>query len=299
MLYKKVKCPKRKGCGNILICHGMISHPTGCINCHGSGSVFVKTEEDEWKPIPGYESTHEINIKGQVRSLKRFKAKERILKPFINHCGYEMQHICVNGKNKNITTHRLLAITFMDALDFPELQINHKDGNKLNNDLSNLELVTASENVKHAYRTGLTPLQIGHFVSEETKKKLSEKRKGYILTDEHKRKIGESVKLARSSDEMRQKISNALTGRVLSEEAKRRIGEAHKGKQYCLGRKHTEESKQKMSESLKGRVVSAETRKKLSEALRGYKHTEEAKRNMSIAQKRRFACPDWTAKGKE
>ena len=72
-------------------------------------------------------------------------------------------------KDKSVTTfvHRLKAIGFCEnttGMDVEELQVNHKDGNKLNNNLDNLEWVTQADNIRHAYRTGLqnheTPIEV-------------------------------------------------------------------------------------------------------------------------------------------
>ena len=58
-------------------------------------------------------------------------------------------------KAKNVLLHRLVLSSFNPVKDMGKLDVNHKDGNKLNNSLSNLEWCTRSENVKHAYATGL------------------------------------------------------------------------------------------------------------------------------------------------
>ena len=59
-----------------------------------------------------------------------------------------------HGVGHSKTVHRLVADTFYDG-DHSELQVNHIDGNKTNNFIANLEFVTGSANVKHAYDTGL------------------------------------------------------------------------------------------------------------------------------------------------
>lgn len=58
------------------------------------------------------------------------------------------------GVRESVAVHRLLAEAWLNAFS-EELQVNHKDGNKLNNELTNLEMVTPSGNIKHAYNSGL------------------------------------------------------------------------------------------------------------------------------------------------
>jgi hypothetical protein len=72
------------------------------------------------------------------------------MKGAIDHCGY--RHIIVNRKNKNV--HRIIAETVIFNPDNLPC-VNHKDGNKLNNSVDNLEWCTHSENTLHSYQTGL------------------------------------------------------------------------------------------------------------------------------------------------
>lgn len=78
-------------------------------------------------------------------------------KPMIGHidrCGYREVLLSENGKTKNYLVHRLIAETFIAN---PENKpfVNHKDGNKQNNSIENLEWCTRSENAKHSYKNGL------------------------------------------------------------------------------------------------------------------------------------------------
>ena len=76
--------------------------------------------------------------------------KGRWLKPFIDAGGYYV----IKLKRKHRSIHSLVACAFVSNVD-NKPQINHKDGNKLNNNADNLEWVTGSENSQHAYDTGL------------------------------------------------------------------------------------------------------------------------------------------------
>ena len=103
----------------------------------------------EVKIIPGYED-YECDIFGNVYSLKR--GKRRKLKPQINRYGYLVVGLYNNCKYKICKIHRLVMLVFHGA---SELDVNHIDGNKKNNNFLNLEYCTRSENLLHAFRTGL------------------------------------------------------------------------------------------------------------------------------------------------
>lgn len=114
-----------------------------------------------WKPVVGFEGLYEVSNTGVVKSLFRtVKSKgskkvvpERILKPRLDEWGYEGVSLCKNGKQYGKLVHRLVAEAFISP--FGGDQVNHIDGNKLNNRVENLEWCTGSENMKHAYKNGL------------------------------------------------------------------------------------------------------------------------------------------------
>ena len=71
------------------------------------------------------------------------------LKPSINHKGYQIVNLMINNKRIGIAVHTLVARAFCDGYK-EGLTVNHKDGNKLNNDAGNLEWITNRDNTKHA-----------------------------------------------------------------------------------------------------------------------------------------------------
>ena len=71
------------------------------------------------------------------------------LKPSINHKGYEIIQLMIDGKRIGIAVHTLVARAFCDGYS-PEKQVNHKDGVKTHNDYTNLEWVTRKENMQHS-----------------------------------------------------------------------------------------------------------------------------------------------------
>lgn len=117
-----------------------------------------------WVKIKGYEEFYEISSNGEIRSKDRTLTdkigrtrswKGKILNPDIAPNGYYRVTFSINKKRKQFYVHRLIAKYFIPNPDnLP--QVNHIDGNKLNNSLDNLEWVTAQDNVIHAYKNGLT-----------------------------------------------------------------------------------------------------------------------------------------------
>ena len=105
--------------------------------------------EEIWRDIDGYEGLSQISNKGRVKSLKW--GKERILKPLINSSGYLKVGLCKNGRVDQLQLHRLVAESFI-ANPENKPQVNHKDENKLNNCVNNLEWSTAKENSNYGSR---------------------------------------------------------------------------------------------------------------------------------------------------
>lgn len=106
--------------------------------------------QEIWKDIPGYEGLYQASNLGRIRSLHfRGGKNQKILTPY-NVLGYLRIRIFKDKKQKSIGVHRLIALTFiLNPENKPE--VNHIDGNKTNNIVENLEWVTASENVTHAF----------------------------------------------------------------------------------------------------------------------------------------------------
>ena len=112
-----------------------------------------------WKELKGYREIYEISNYGKVRHKERDGARgyivsSRELIPQINSSGYYRVSLNLTGKPKSYFVHRLVAELFLPTSD-ETLVVNHKDGNKLNNRVDNLEWVTHSENQKHAFALGL------------------------------------------------------------------------------------------------------------------------------------------------
>ena len=136
-----------------------------------------------WKDITGYEGIYQISNHGRVRRIWKKsrtnpEGKLKILKMSITGYGYYSLYLFKNGKRKQYTIHKLVAVEFIEnPLNKP--QVNHIDGNKINNHVDNLEWCTCSENIKHAYKTGLKKAKTGadHYNSKLTQKQIDQIRK--------------------------------------------------------------------------------------------------------------------------
>jgi hypothetical protein len=89
-----------------------------------------------------------------VSNYGRVKGARKILKPQIDHKGYERLRFTVQRERMSARVHRLVAQTFIPN-PFNKPQVNHIDGNKCNNNVSNLEWVTNKENAHHAIKAGM------------------------------------------------------------------------------------------------------------------------------------------------
>lgn len=115
-----------------------------------------------WKDIENYENLYQVSNLGRVRSLDRYvNAKNgmqikngRVKKYSIGNTGYKKTILSHESARKTFNIHRLVASAFCTRKDCHG-QVNHINGNKLDNRSINLEWCTASENSKHAFAVGL------------------------------------------------------------------------------------------------------------------------------------------------
>lgn len=117
----------------------------------------ITPELEVWKPVVGFESWYEISNLGRVKRLRTFSNinAPKMLKICLNNHGYEQVMLNKEGHKKLCLVHRLISVAFLGQPPTAKHQINHKNGVKYDNRLENLEWCTASENIRHAYRTGL------------------------------------------------------------------------------------------------------------------------------------------------
>ena len=109
-------------------------------------------EKEIWKDVPNYEEDYMVSSRGRVKSMKL--NKERILKPGLSN-SYLQLRLCREGKIKTFTVHKLVAMAFLGHVPCGfKLVVDHIDGNRTNNNLSNLQIITNRENTSNNKKGG-------------------------------------------------------------------------------------------------------------------------------------------------
>lgn len=135
-----------------------------------------------WKDIKGYEELYQVSNYGRIKSLNYNRTKkEKIMSLNNDSWGYLIVGL-YKSKRKNFRVHRLVAETFISNPE-NKPQVNHIDGNKQNNIVSNLEWVTQNENMKHSWDHKL------HIVTEKVKR--TSKNNGKINGKKRAKKINQ------------------------------------------------------------------------------------------------------------
>lgn len=203
---------------------------------------------EEWRPVHGTDGDYMVSDQGRVMSLKR--KSPRIMPQTIQPSGrggkltYYAVTLHMNNKAWCRKVHRMVAEAFIPNPDNLPC-INHKDGNKLNNHVSNLEWCTYQENMQHAVRTGLLN---PHQWTEEERKEIADRNKQYAIDHgyqpkpkrtmaeyqaERKRKAEE-----RNAERARQPKPPHKRGWKWSDEARQAVSERRKGLKRGKYNKH-------------------------------------------------------------
>lgn len=112
-----------------------------------------------WKDIEGYEGLYQVSNLGRVKTLKKewlahhtaiLTHEEKIIKPYPSHNGYLRVALSKDNKYHKFPVHRLVANAFIGKQPTPQHTINHKDFDRQNNRVDNLEWLTQKENALYS-----------------------------------------------------------------------------------------------------------------------------------------------------
>lgn len=156
----------------------------------------------KWVDLEGFENLYKVSESGQVFSVRA----DRFLKDSLDSYGYPIVSLSNKGITKSRLVHRLVAKAFIPNLE-NKPQVNHIDGNKENNHVSNLEWCTNSENQKHAHALGLAPSQRG---TNNKANKLSEEE--VIAIKEYKAKGIRPTEISKVMDLPLPRVKNVYYG---------------------------------------------------------------------------------------
>lgn len=134
--------------------------------------------EERWLPVVGWEGLYEVSDRGRVKSLARdlgdklgrpHPVIERVLRPTLAVIGYPVVSLHASGRSRwTITVHRLVATAFIENPNNHPF-VNHKNSERTDNSVSNLEWCTHAENVAHAHDLGRLTGRPKGYVSDKRK----------------------------------------------------------------------------------------------------------------------------------
>jgi len=156
---------------------------------------LLNDEIHKWKYVEfeGHQTEYMISDDGRLVSLRMC----RLMHPAKGSDGYLATVIRVNGEKRNVAIHRLVALAFIPNPEHKE-QVNHINGDKNNNSVSNLEWVTHEENIEHAIETGLRDRYLPKKLSKKTIHKICKMLEKGKPPSEISKKVGVSRSIVRS-----------------------------------------------------------------------------------------------------
>lgn len=162
---------------------------------------------ETWKDIPGYEGLYQASntgfirtVEGKTTSSKRYPVrhwKSRILKGRgDNPKTGKRVNLWKDGKPKEFLVARLVALTFLGE---PQqgFTVNHKDGNRMNNAIYNLEWLSLADNIKHGFETGLYPQKAVMLITNKAVLKFRSYAQASVFIGRNKGYISECIKLGK------------------------------------------------------------------------------------------------------
>lgn len=181
--------------------------------------------EDIWKPMFGFESFYLVSMSGKIKSL-RYTFKNKLLNGYKNKKGYIRLTIKGEHNNTNVAAHRMIAKTFIPNPD-NKPSVNHKNGIKHDNRVSNLEWCTQRENELHSYRT------LGKNPNKTNLGKFGELNKKSIVVDVFNKETGMFLFSHIGVNDLAKKIGGDSSGISMNLKG---VRHSHKGYVFKYGR---------------------------------------------------------------
>lgn len=132
-------------------------------------------------PVPGWEGFYQVSPEGRIWTFPKRGHRGKWLTPKVGTHGYLTVNLHRDGTRRCLTVHRIVAKAFIPNPD-GKPQVNHKDGDRANAHVSNLEWCTSAENHRHAHRTGLrgrSPLN--KLTEDQIAEAVAKRRSGELL----------------------------------------------------------------------------------------------------------------------
>lgn len=122
----------------------------------------INQDKEIWRDIPEFEGLYQASNKGRIKSFwfwsnvtnQRYY-REKIMKPKVTKDKFSRVDLWRGGNHKTYLTYRLVLCAFTNKPYDYDMTVNHKDGNRLNNNIENLEWLSLGDNIRHGFETGL------------------------------------------------------------------------------------------------------------------------------------------------
>lgn len=157
-------------------------------------------DKEIWKPVDGYENIYSVSNFGNIKRVVISKGTKGliVLKPIRDGIKrYKEVRLYKDSQYKNFAVHRIVAQAFIGNPN--GLHVNHKDGNKGNNGLNNLEYVTPRQNCEHAAMIGLVSKGEGRWNTKFSNKDILSIRKEYENGNTTQRKLAKKYSVSQYS----------------------------------------------------------------------------------------------------
>lgn len=232
-----------------------------------------------WKAVnlEPYVDVYEVSDEGDVRN----KLTGKVLKPFDKQ-GYKRARLCKDKVARSIGIHRLVMMSFCPVDNMDELEVDHIDGDKSNNILSNLRWVTHEENISNQEEVERRELRKAETKARHEKEKAERKFIRHAQAIENRRKRRKEYYQAHKEEEKARVIEWNWANREKVAQIKKNWREANRDKVNAYMRDYNSKNKERLTAQKKARreSMSAEELQTLKDKKRAYDRERYLKKKM-------------------